>query len=171
MRKLRNSIKYTLAFLFCVFVRILPKPPNIEPIMTASMPFAKEFGGYTGFLFAAFSIIALDVIMGRVGYWTVYTSLAYGVVGYAAWWWLNKKEAKGKDYLVFAFFATIFYDVVTALVFGVQFGQSLEATFMGQIPFTLYHLLGNLPMAYFLSPLLHKWIVANPKLELEFALG
>ncbi len=172
MKELRNSAKCILAFIFCVFVRVLPRPPNVEPVMTASMPFAKEFGGYAGFLFAALSVIALDVVVGRVGYWTVYTSVAYGVVGYAAWWWLsNKKEAKGKDYLAFAFFATIFYDAVTALAFGMQFGQSLEVTLIGQIPFTLYHLLGNLPMAYFLSPLLYKWIVANPKLELEFALG
>jgi hypothetical protein len=172
MKPIRNSVKYILTFLFCVFVRVLPRPPNIEPIMTASMPFAKEFGGYAGFIFAAFSVIALDVVVGRIGYWTLYTSLAYGAVGYSAWWWLSsKKEVRGRDYLVFAFFATIFYDAVTALAFGMQFGQSLEVTLLGQIPFTLYHLLGNLPMAYFLSPLLHKWIVANPKLDLEFALG
>jgi hypothetical protein len=140
--------------------------------MTASMPFAKEFGGYAGFIFAAFSVIALDVVVGRAGYWTVYTSVAYGIVGYAAWWWLSsKKEVRGRDYAVFAFFATIFYDVVTAMAFGMQFGQSFEVTLLGQIPFTLYHLLGNLPMAYFLSPLLHKWIVANPRLELELAPG
>lgn len=172
MVELRNSAKYVLTFLFCVFVRVIPRPPNIEPVMTASMPFAKEFGKYAGFAFAALSVLALDIIVGRVGYWTVYTSLAYGIVGYAAWWWLSsKKEVRGKDYLIFAFFATIFYDIVTALAFGMQFGQSLEVTLLGQIPFTLYHLLGNLPMAYFLSPLLHRWIVANPKLEVEFALG
>lgn len=169
---IRDSFKYALTFLFCVFVRILPRPPNVEPIMTSSMPLAKEFGGYAGFLFAAFSVAALDFIEGRAGYWTVYTSLAYGIVGYAAWWWLSrKKEVKGRDYLVFALFATIFYDAVTALAFGMQFGQSLGVTIAGQIPFTAYHLLGNLTMGYFLSPLIQKWIVANPRLNLEFALG
>ena len=168
MSRFRNSVKYVTVLLFCIFIRILPRPPNIEPIMTASMPIAKEFGGYSGFLFAAFSQLALDFVEGRVGYWTVYTSLAYGIVGYVAWAWLSKKrEVRGRDYAAFAFFATIFYDAVTALAFGMQFGQSLEVTLLGQIPFTVYHLLGNLPLAYFVSPLLHRWIVTNPKLELN----
>lgn len=172
MSRLRNSLKYVLALLFCVFIRVLPRPPNIEPVMTASMPISREFGGYGGFVFAAFSVVALDFIVGRVGYWTVYTALAYGIVGYAAAVWLARKnEVRGRDYAAFALFATIFYDAVTALAFGMQFGQSLEVTFLGQIPFTLYHLLGNLLLAYFVSPVLHRWIVANPKLELNIALG
>ena len=172
MSGFKNSVKYVLALLLCVFFRILPRPPNIEPVMSASMPFAKEFGGYAGFAFAAFSMITLDFASGRVGYWTLYTALAYGVVGYMAGAWLSrKKEAKGMDYAKFAFFATIFYDAVTAAAFGMQFGQSLQVTLIGQIPFTLYHLLGNLTLAYFASPLIRKWIVTNPKLELDVSLG
>lgn len=168
MSKLRNSAKYVLALLFCVFVRILPRPPDIEPVMTACMPISKEFGRYSGFVFAAFSMVALDFVVGRVGYWTAYTAAAYGIVGYIAGAWLaGKKDVRGRDYATFAFFATIFYDAVTALAFGMQFGQSLGATLAGQIPFTVYHLLGNVTLAYFISPLLHKWIVANPKLELR----
>ncbi|MEM3555887.1 MAG: ECF transporter S component [Candidatus Micrarchaeia archaeon] len=172
MREIRNSAKYVIALLFCAFFRILPRPPNVEPVMTATMPFAKEFGGWAGFFFAAFSIVIFDFLSGRVGYWTVYTSLAYGLVGYAAWLWLSKKkEVKGRDYAKFAFLSTIFYDAVTALAFGIQFGQSLEVTLLGQIPFTFYHLLGNVSMGYLISPLLHKWVIANPKLELNVYLG
>lgn len=172
MREFRNSVKYCLTFLFCVAFRALPKPPNLEPVMTATMPFAKEFGGLAGFVFAAFSMVAFDFLSGRVGYWTIYTSLAYGVIGYAAWtWFSSKKEIKGRDYAAFAFLATIFYDVITAAAFGVQFGQSLEATFIGQIPFTLLHLLGNVCMGYFISPVLQRWVMANPKLELGVCLG
>ena len=172
MNGFRNSVKYILALLFCVFVRILPRPPNLEPVMTATMPFAKGFGGYAGFAFGAFSMITLDFVSGRVGYWTFYTAVAYGIVGYMAWAWLSrKKEVKGLDYAKFAFVATIFYDAVTALAFGMQFGQGLQVTLIGQIPFTLYHLLGNLPMACLVSPLIHRWIVANPKLELDVSLG
>lgn len=172
MNRLRESAKYILALLFCVFVRILPRPPNIEPIMSASMPISRRFGSCSGFIFAAFSVVALDFIVGRVGYWTVYTALAYGMVGYAAALWLSrKKEVKGREYAEFALFATIFYDAVTALAFGMQFGQNLEATIIGQIPFTAYHLVGNVILAYFVSPLLYKWIVANPKLELNIAIG
>jgi len=172
VNKLRDSAKYMLTLFFCIFVRILPRPPNIEPIMGASMPVAKGFGKYSGFAFAAFSVVALDFIVGRVGYWTVYTALAYGIVGYAAGaWFARKKEVRGREYAEFALFATIFYDAVTALAFGMQFGQSLEATITGQIPFTAYHLLGNLILAYFVSPVLYKWVVANPKLELNITLG
>ena len=172
MNRFRESAKYVLLLFFCVFVRILPRPPNIEPVMSASMPISRKFGGYSGFVFAAFSVVALDFMVGRLGYWTAYTAIAYGIVGYAAALWLSrKKEVKGREYAEFALLATIFYDAVTALAFGIQFGQSLEATIIGQIPFTAYHVMGNVVLAYFVSPVLYKWIVANPKLELNISTG
>jgi uncharacterized membrane protein len=171
MKQVRNLMKYFLSLLVCVFVRLAPRPPNIEPIMFTAMPLSKEFGKYAGFIYASFAIILLDTLQGRIGYWTVYTSFVYGLVGYASALWLSRqKTTKGKDYAVFAFFATIFYDMTTALIFGFQFGQGLEATLVGQVPFTLYHLIGNLIFAYFLSPIVHKWVIANPRLELNLAI-
>ena len=168
MKQIKNSLKYFFSLLLCVFVRLMPRPPNIEPVMFTAMPLSKEFGKYAGFIYASFAIILLDSIEGRVGYWTLYTLLAYGLVGYAAAIWFSKQKiTDGKNYAVFAFFATIFYDITTASLFGLQFGQSFEATMLGQIPFTLYHLIGNMTFAYFLSPVVHKWIITNQKLELN----
>jgi uncharacterized membrane protein len=170
MKRVKNLFKYFLSLLLCVFVRLAPRPPNIEPIMFTTMPLSKEFGKYAGFIYASFAIILLDTLQGRVGYWTLYTSFTYGLIGYASALWFSKQKiTKGKEYAIFAFFSTIFYDLITASIFGLQFGQSLQVTIMGQIPFTLYHLLGNLTFAYFLSPIVHKLIITNPRLELSVA--
>ena len=55
---------------------------------------------------------------------------------------------------------------VTGLTIGpLFFGQSFAEAAIGQLPFTAYHLLGNVAFGALLSPLILRWIVANPRLE------
>jgi hypothetical protein len=56
---------------------------------------------------------------------------------------------------------TLVFDLVTALVFGWQFGQTLTQTLVGQIPFTIYHVLGNAVLAFFLSPAIFKFLAPS----------
>jgi hypothetical protein len=72
-----------------------------------------------------------------------------------------------KHFVGFAVVGTLLYDLATALLFGFQFGQTLEATLLGQIPFTAYHLLGNVVFAAVFSPLVSKYVVENEALDLH----
>ncbi|MBU3942101.1 MAG: hypothetical protein KKF74_04270, partial [Nanoarchaeota archaeon] len=63
---------------------------------------------------------------------------------------------------------TLIYDAITGIGTGMLFfKQSFMLTLMGQIPFTLYHLAGNIVLAAIVSPLLYKWVLENKQLETQ----
>jgi hypothetical protein len=61
---------------------------------------------------------------------------------------------------MYAVIATIVYDAVTGLTIGpLFFHQSFLVSLVGQIPFTLLHLLGNVSFAIVLSPVIERWLI------------
>ncbi len=98
--------------------------------------------------------------MGGLGLWTVYTAGAYGVIGFAAGAWGEKIVGFARK-AGFAIGATLFFDGVTAFLFGMQFNQPLGVTIVGQIPFTAMHLAGNLFFVFLVSPLVAKYLVED----------
>jgi hypothetical protein len=61
---------------------------------------------------------------------------------------------------------TLFFDAVTGLSIGpLFFNQSFQGALWGQIPFTLWHLMGNISFALILSPAIYKSIIENKKLD------
>jgi uncharacterized membrane protein len=170
----KSKIKYMIAFLLTLAVRLLPfRAPNIEPIMAVQMPFAKRYGAISAFLFGFLSIGIYDVFTSGIGVWTLVTAFAYGFVGIGARWFFKNNTSR-KRYALFAVIATILYDAVTGLTLGpLFFGQTFISAIVGQIPFTALHLLGNVSFAVFLSPAIEKWIMKDEikfiqKLSLSF---
>ncbi|MBT3582828.1 hypothetical protein HN924_02620 [Candidatus Woesearchaeota archaeon] len=166
----KSWIKYVIGLLICIIIRrFVPMPiPNIEPIMFTMMPFAKKYGKMAGFIFAFSAIIAIDFITGIVGIWTAVTSITYGAIGIFAAQYLYQKKNKTKYYVGFAILGTLAYDAITGIGMGtLLFGQTLQFTILGQIPFTIYHLIGNVSFAALFSGLIYKFIVANPKLDTD----
>ncbi len=162
-----NPLKFAIGLVFVSLFRLVHMPlPNIEPIMASMLPFAKKYGKIAGFIFASIALISFDFISGRVGMWTIYTAFTYGIIGFLAGkYFADSSKGNLKHYLGFGIAGTIFYDAVTALLFGWQFGQPLMLTIIGQIPFTIYHLIGNVLMISILTPVMDKAIVENPLLE------
>ncbi len=173
--KTKNLPKYILGFIVTFVIRLVPfRPPNIEPIMTTTMPFSKKWGPLSGALFGALSIILYDLInptpgFSRLGIWTFVTATMYALVGFLSGLYFKKlKQVNIKHYVGFAVIATLAYDFITgpimsSLVWNMGFLESL----IGQIPFTLSHLLGNIVFAALLSPAVYDWIVDNKNLELD----
>jgi hypothetical protein len=155
---MNKYIKYTISFVLVLVFRLLPfRAPNIEPIMAVSSPLGKNLGGFLGFLFGFLSIVVYDILTLKVGIWTIVTALAYGGVGFLASIFMKNKNS-WKDYAVYAFWSTIVYDIVTGLTLGpLFFGQSFLVSLVGQIPFTLLHLIGNVSFAIILSPAIEYW--------------
>ena len=158
--------KYIVGFLLCLLIRLIPgRPPNIEPIFATIMPFSKRLGAWAGFLFGALSIALFDVLTGTIGMWTWITAAAYGLLGLGAHYYLSNKKGKTVDYVVYAIIGTIAYDIVTGLSIGPLFyDQPFMEALKGQIPFTINHLIGNVGMAFVLTPLVDVWIVSNKKI-------
>jgi len=159
---MKNWIKYIIAFI-CVFLfRLIPfRAPNIEPIMATIMPIGKIYGGLMSFSFGFLSIVLFDSITSGIGIWTLITGLSYGVLGLGAQYYF-KNRSGWKNYAIYAVTATIFYDAVTGLTIGpLFFHQSFMVSLVGQIPFTVLHLLGNVSFAIVLSPVIEKWLVVK----------
>lgn len=162
----QNPIKYLLGLLIVITLRLLPHPPNVEPIMSTMMPFSKKWGWFSGMFFCFLAILTYDLLTGTLGVWSLVTSATYALLGILASLYLKNKENKSKYYIGFSVVATLLYDAITGIGIGTLFfHQPFMTTLVGQIPFTLYHLAGNIVLSGLISPMLYKWVISNPKLE------
>jgi uncharacterized membrane protein len=145
--------------------RLLPfRAPNIEPILATTMPLGKVYGRFIGFFFALFSILLYDVLTGTLGLQTFFTAGAYGIIALWSVSYFEKHEANKWGYVRFAIFGTLFFDAVTGLSVGpIFFHQSLINTFVGQVPFTALHLVGNVTLAFLLSPTIYYFMIKKKK--------
>lgn len=160
----KNKIKIAVVFVASLLFRFLPfRPPNVELILTSQMPVAKTYGGVVGFFFGAFSIFVFDVITGTLGPWSLITVTAYGLLGVGAAWYFKHRSQK-KHFVYFAAVGTLFYDALTGFTVGpFFFHQPVLEAVLGQVPFTLMHLLGNVAFAIILSPFLVRFLQPQEK--------
>ncbi len=165
----KNWLKFLLGFSICLILRLIPfRPPNVEPIMATQMPFSKAYGKIYGFLFAFLSIFLFDVLTGKLGSWTLVTAFAYGFLALWAAYYFKNKESTSINYVKFSIMGTLAYDIVTGLSIGpIFFQQPFMQALIGQIPFTMMHLVGNIGFAAIASPLIYGFVVENKKLELN----
>lgn len=168
MNKLSGSLKIILSWSVVFAVRLIPwRMPNVEGVMATLMPASKRFGILASFAYGFLAIALFDVAVGQMGSWTLLTACTYGVIGIASHFFFRRVGAKALYFAGFSIVATIFYDAITGVFAGpLLFGQPLAEAFFGQIPFTMYHLAGNVAFALLVSPVLYRWVVANESLEL-----
>jgi uncharacterized membrane protein len=158
MSNMKNKFKIITVFMGCLLFRLFPlRAPNVEPIMASVMPLGRKYGALTGFLFGFLSIFLYDAVT-HFGAWTWTASITYGAIGAVSFFYFKKFNSRASDFAIFAFFATIVYDLVTGILFAPMFGQTMWNAFILQIPFTALHLAGNIGFALTLSPLINKWL-------------
>lgn len=155
-----SLLRFGAAVAGCLAFRLLPwRPPNVEPVMTAMLPFCKRLGPLWGFGFGTLNMLLFDALTGEVGTWTLVTAITYGTIGAAAYPILTRMRGKALSYALMAASGTIVYDGVTGVLMGnLLFDMPLREAFIGQIPFTVNHLLGNVVLAFVVSPLIERWI-------------
>ncbi len=158
---MKSYLKFSAGFLVCILLRLIPRPANVEPIMASLMPFSKKYGYVAAFSFAFLSILIFDLVTFKFGIWTWITASMYGFVGIASAWFFSVRKSTVVNYVLFAVFGTLIFDFVTMFIGPVFFKQSLMEAFVGQIPFTVIHLAGNVAFAVLLSPAIYSWILNN----------
>jgi len=161
------GLKFLLVFIFSLVARLLPvRVPNIEPIMAGTMPIGRAYGALAGFSFAFLSILIYDLLTNTLGIHTLFTTLAYGVIGLYSARYFQKREGNTLDYVRFAIGGTLFFDGLTGLTVGPIFmGQPFLNALVGQIPFTLLHLLGNIIFAILLSPVIYRLLIKKKRAQ------
>ena len=160
--KKNNWFKYIISFLTVFAVRLIPfRAPNLEPVMATIMPIGKAYKGVTAFLFGSLSIVLFDLVTSGLGIWTLVTAFSYGLIGLGSVYYFRNRSG-WKNYALYAIIATLVYDLITGVLLGpALFGMSFTVALVGQIPFTVMHLLGNTSFAIVLSPVLERWLVKN----------
>lgn len=163
-------IKFIIGWVVVFAIRLVPfRPPNVEPVMATLMPFSKRYGYVGGFFFAFLSIVLFDLAVQKVGMWTWITALAYGLLGIGSYVYFKNRAASATNFLIYGAVGTVVYDIVTGLSVGpLFFDQPFMDALIGQIPFTLMHLMGTAVFSLTVSPALYKWVVTNHKLETGF---
>lgn len=168
----KNWGKYTIAFLTVLLIRLIPfRAPNLEPVMAFVMPISKRYGVMMSFVFGFLSIVIYDSLTAGWGIWTFITSLAYGFLSLGAYSFFQNRSG-WKNYAFYSIMATIIYDAITGFTLGPIFwGQSFMVALIGQIPFTIIHLLGNVSFAIILSPVIDKLLIKENVLSLKFLIS
>jgi len=166
---MKNKAKIFIIFIGCLLFRLIPlRAPNVEPIMASIMPVGRKYGALLAFLFGFVSMVLYDILTGKVGHWTWTTAISYGIIGIVSVFYFKKYKASPFNFAVFAFMGTIFFDVVTGILFHFP-GQSMFTALVLQIPFTALHLAGNIGFALTLSPLLNRWFLSKESFRLQKA--
>jgi len=174
MKTINGLPKYVAGFIGTLVFRLVTPflgLVNFSPIMATQLAGAKAYGPILAGVYGALSIALVDILVGKVGLWTLVTSITYGVVGVWGASFFKNRQASRKNFVIASIAGTLFFDFVTGICMGpILFGQPLSVAFIGQIPFTLHHLLGNLFFALVLAPWFYKKIMENPKWEFSHML-
>lgn len=155
----------------CLLTRLLPfRPLQTSLILAMQMPMSRQWGCSVGFVFGFINMVSFDLITGHVGWWTLTTAISYGALAYLTRICINTTSAT--RYLYAALVATLGYDILTGIILGPWlFGQSLFVTCMGQIPFTIMHLIANATfsslLGTYLETVMQKEVVVSPSLRKE----
>lgn len=163
--------KYLVGFLGTLAFRLLSPFLglwNISPLMATELAGSKAYGPWVGGLYGALSIVLLDLLVGRVGSWTIVTALVYGSVGVWGAFFFKNRSATAKNFFIASIVGTLFFDLITGVFMGPLFyAQPWMQAVVGQIPFTLRHLAGNAFFALVLAPWFYRKIMSNPKWEVS----
>jgi hypothetical protein len=153
---MRKELKYLAGLVFCNVYRILRIFPNNDPVMGCALPFARQGKWWHALLFPMIAMISFDFITMRVGIWTWGTALAYGLVGLLAYKYFKGKEKVGlKTYAGASIAGVLIFDFLTGpIMSSFAFGIPFYAAFIGQIPFTVAHLISATSFTLALAPVL-----------------
>jgi hypothetical protein len=130
-------------------------------LTTAFCPLLKR---QYSFLLGGFLYVLVDIVTGMVGVWTLMCFLAWGGVGLL----FNRFKPSGNvlNFLGMGFLGTIVFDLLTGVIGGpLLFPMSFYDAFLGQIPFTISHLIGNLAIVGIFAPAVYAYIAVNPKIR------
>lgn len=159
--------KFGLSMVFCNAYRLLRFIPNNDPIMGCMLPFCREGKWWNSALFAFLTMVSFDIVTAKVGIWTLVTAGTYAAIGILFYWYYRGKAKIGiKTYLGSGIAGVLLFDFITGPIMSSwMFGMTFMEALVGQIPFTILHLISVSAFVLILTPLLDRHLINHPKLE------
>ena len=133
--------------------------PNNDPILAVTLPYAKR-GRLAAFGFPVSAMVVFDVLSQQVGIWTLVTAGTYGLIGLGFSLVYSRRASEGRTVGPGTFFLSgiagvLVFDVVTGPVMSsALFRMSFAQALIGQIPFTVRHLVSVSLYAVVVSPVI-----------------
>ncbi len=171
VQSLSGMPKFIAGFIATIIFRLLSPFLglwNVSPLMATELAGSKAYGPMVGGFYGAGSIALVDLFMGKLGSWTIITALTYGAVGVWGGYFLQRRNATAKNFVIASIVGTLFFDLITGVLMGpLMYHQAWSDAILGQIPFTLRHLAGNIFFAVVLAPWFYRKVMENPQWELS----
>lgn len=160
-------VKFLIGMFFANLIRLFKFIPNNDPIMAITLPFSKQKKLHQSVLFPLLTMISFDIITNSLGVWTIVTSLTYALLGLFFYFYFSKlKKESIFSYLKAGSIGVIIFDFITGvLAMPFMFGMTFEQAFIGQIPFTIMHLITVGFYVIIVTPLIDKHVVKNSNLN------
>jgi len=133
--------------------------PNNDPILAVMLPYAKR-SRLAAFGFPVLAMGLFDLLTQRVGVWTIVTAGTYGLIGVGLSFVYVRRTAHGRavgagTYFLSGIAGVLAFDFITGPVMSSGlFRMSFTQALLGQIPFTIKHLVSVSLYALIVSPLL-----------------
>lgn len=149
-------LRYLAGLIFCNIYRFLRIFPNNDPIMGFMLPFARRDRWWQALLFPLIAMISFDFIVGKIGIWTLGTAGTYALLGVFFHFRLrNEKKMSLKKYAKNSVIGVLIFDFFTGPVMSsFAFGMPFAVAFIGQIPFTVMHLVSATFLTVLIVPFL-----------------
>jgi LytS/YehU family sensor histidine kinase len=144
---------------------------GVDPVMLFVLSGALVYGPVYGFFLGVSIMVIADFLVGLVGLWTVYTALAFGLVGILAGViGMFKKQFKRIELAGMAFVFTLLFDAIAMTAFAWQFGIPLAAATVSQVPVTIIHLTCNTLLAFVFAPSIIRALneISDPRASQSF---
>lgn len=143
---LKQFLMMNVLVIIGLIFRFLIPIPGLEPIIGVIGILPKKYSYFLAILFVLLNVIIFDVLTVGFGIWTVGVLLAYILIAYGYSKFCAKIMSM-QALLLATVIMTICFDIFTGLLLGpLFFGQSFVVALVGQIPFTVAHLIGNVLM-------------------------
>jgi hypothetical protein len=124
-----------------------------------SMLLLPFFRGRYAFLAGAFGYSLVDIVpalfgaKGTIGLWTLAGAMTWGIVGFI--FARQKPDGSPITFAKLGLGGTILFDAITGVILSpLIWGMPFQDALIGQIPFTIKHLLGIGAISIILAPLL-----------------
>ena len=147
------NFKYLTGFLVANLYRLLRVFPNSDPLMGFILPAAKNLKWWKAPLFAFASMFVFDIFTSGIGLWTWVTASTYALIALGFHFYLKEKKSTFKLFISSGVFGVLIFDLITGpIMSSFLFKQTFLIAILGQIPFTVMHLISVVFGIVIISP-------------------
>ena len=138
---LNNGLILVVAWLTCLAIRLSFSPLlYLDPFPGVFLLINRQLKGVNGFLFIASQFFCFDYLTNALGIWTILIAIAYSAIEFGLNHYTRQHSYTLSNGLLYTAIAVLSFDCISMTIGPLFFQQPLLSAVIGQIPFTLEHL-------------------------------